>query len=83
MIAVILKHGVLRTGKATMTMIGIDCGPTRAPLLPLVGDELDSVRRAYERMGFFDWSADTRTGAAAVSVSVAPAISSMPAAPSV
>jgi N-acetylneuraminate lyase len=56
MVAVLLKHGVLRTGKATMAMVGIDCGPTRSPVAPLTGDELAAVRREYERIGFFDWA---------------------------
>jgi N-acetylneuraminate lyase len=56
MISVLLKHGVLRTGKATMAMRGIDCGPPRAPITPLSDDELSAIRRAYDRMGFFDWS---------------------------
>lgn len=51
MVAVLLKHGGVRTGKATMQMIGIDCGPTRAPIAPLVGDEYDSVHATYEKMG--------------------------------
>lgn len=56
MIAILLKHGVLRTGKATMKMIGVDCGPTRAPVPPLNTDEYAVVRQAYERIGFFDWA---------------------------
>lgn len=56
MVAVLLKHGVLRTGKATMAMIGVDCGPTRSPVAPLTEEEVVTVRRAYERIGFFEWS---------------------------
>jgi N-acetylneuraminate lyase len=68
MIAVLLKHGVLRTGKATMGLIGIDLGPTRSPVPPLVGEELNTVRRTYERLGFFDWAVrgDVRTTVSAV-----------------
>ena len=54
MVAVLLKHGVLRTGKATMAMIGIDCGPTRSPVAPLTPDEIVAVRRSYERIAFFN-----------------------------
>jgi N-acetylneuraminate lyase len=64
MIAVLLKHGVLRTGKATMAMLGIDCGPTRSPVPPLSTEEVATVRRAYERIGFFDWSSAKGTTAA-------------------
>lgn len=63
MIAVLLKHGVLRTGKATMAMLGIDCGPTRSPVSPLSAEEVAIVRQSYERIGFFDWS--TSSGASA------------------
>jgi N-acetylneuraminate lyase len=56
MIAVLLKHGVLRTGKATMAMIGIDCGPTRSPVSPLNPEEIAAVHRTYDRIGFFDWA---------------------------
>lgn len=56
MITLLVKHGVIRTGKATMAMLGIDCGPTRSPIPPLLGEELATVRHLYERMGFFDWA---------------------------
>jgi N-acetylneuraminate lyase len=56
MVVVLLKHGVLRTGKASMAMIGIDCGPTRAPIPPMGKDEAAVVRKAYEAIGFFDWA---------------------------
>jgi dihydrodipicolinate synthase/N-acetylneuraminate lyase len=51
MVAVLLKHGVLRTGKATMSLAGIDCGPTRSPISPLTADELAAVRAAYDSIG--------------------------------
>ena len=52
-VAVLLRHGVLRTGKATMAMIGLDCGPTRPPIEPLTADETAAVREAYEQIGLF------------------------------
>ena len=52
MIAVLLKHGVLRTGKATMAMMGVDCGPTRSPVPPLVGEELNTVPTRLRAAGF-------------------------------
>ena len=54
MIAILLKYGGLRTGKAIMSMIGIDCGPPRPPVPPLTADELEDVRRSYARLGFFE-----------------------------
>ena len=35
--------------------------------MPLSDDELSNIRRAYERMGFFEWAA-----AKAIAVSVSP-----------
>lgn len=51
MVAVLLRNGVLRTGKATMQMIGIDCGPPRSPLAPLSATEFAAVRETYDRLG--------------------------------
>jgi N-acetylneuraminate lyase len=60
MVAILLKFGVLRATKATMSMIGIDCGPPRAPLTPLSERELASMRDGYERIGFFEWALRAR-----------------------
>lgn len=51
MVAVLLKYGVLRTGKATLSLAGVDCGPTRSPIAPLTPDELAAARSAYEKIG--------------------------------
>jgi N-acetylneuraminate lyase len=51
MVAVLLKYGGVRTGKATMQMIGIDCGPPRAPIAPLTAEEFASVQATYEKLG--------------------------------
>ena len=51
MVAVLLKYGVLRTGKASMAMIGIDCGPPRSPIAPLTREEISAVRAEYELLG--------------------------------
>ena len=59
LVAVLLKHGVLRTGKASMAMIGIDCGPTRPPVVPLGAEEAAVVRRECESIGFFEWARGT------------------------
>jgi N-acetylneuraminate lyase len=54
LIAVLLRFGGVRTGKAIMSMIGVDVGPPRLPLQPLTKDEVATVRSWYERLGFFD-----------------------------
>ncbi|HEX4792781.1 MAG TPA: dihydrodipicolinate synthase family protein [Humisphaera sp.] len=51
MVAVLLKYGVLRTGKAAMALAGVDCGPPRAPVSPLSTQERDEVAAAFERIG--------------------------------
>ena len=61
LVAILLKHGVLRTGKAAMSLVGIDCGPPRAPIAPLTREEWSVVRAAYERVGFFEmWNGRAR-----------------------
>jgi len=54
LIAVLLRFGGVRTGKAIMNMIGVDVGPPRPPLTPLTADEVNAVREAYERLDFFE-----------------------------
>ncbi|MEA2710516.1 MAG: N-acetylneuraminate lyase [Phycisphaerales bacterium] len=54
LIAVLLRFGGVRTGKAIMSMIGVDVGPPRPPFEPLTKDEMNTVRREYEALGFFE-----------------------------
>lgn len=58
MVALLIKNGVLRTGKATMAMIGIDCGPTRAPIQPLNAEEAALVQADYDRLGVLTATAE-------------------------
>lgn len=51
MVEVLMHYGVLRTGKATMKLIGLDCGPTRAPVAALTPAELDAVQTQFQRLG--------------------------------
>jgi len=44
-VEVLFEHGVLRTGKAMMSLIGIDCGPIRPPFRPVDADELAVIAR--------------------------------------
>lgn len=44
-VEVLLEHGVLRTGKAMMSLIGIDCGPIRPPFRPVDAEELAVIAR--------------------------------------
>lgn len=45
--------GGLPAGKAIMRLIGVDCGPVRLPLRALSDPEVDQLRQALERAGFF------------------------------
>lgn len=54
LVAILLRFGGVRTGKAIMGLIGVDVGPPRLPLQPLADEELSVLRREYERLGFFD-----------------------------
>jgi len=51
-IAVMSRHGGLAAGKAMMKMIGLDCGPVRAPLQNLSREALESLTRELEQVGF-------------------------------
>jgi len=55
LVSILLRHGGLRTGKALMSLSGIDCGPTISPVEPLSSDEISSVRQSLEEIGFFEW----------------------------
>jgi N-acetylneuraminate lyase len=41
--------------KATMKLVGLDCGPNRLPLVALKSNEVETLHRDMEEIGFFDW----------------------------
>lgn len=47
----LFRFGTLRTGKAIMSLIGVDCGPTRPPIRPLDPEELVQVRKTCSELG--------------------------------
>ncbi len=51
-IAVMSRRGGLAAGKAMMKLIGLDCGPVRAPLQNLSPEALESLTRELEQVGF-------------------------------
>ena len=51
-IAVMNRRGGLAAGKAMMKLIGLDCGPVRAPLQNLNPEAFMSLRRELEHLGF-------------------------------
>jgi N-acetylneuraminate lyase len=55
MVATVLKHGVHPAFKAIMGLIGLDCGPTRLPLVGLTPTQKEALRQDLENIGFFEW----------------------------
>jgi len=47
----LVRFGTLRTGKACMKILGIDCGPPRLPLKPLSPEEYRQVEQMIEKVG--------------------------------
>jgi len=55
MVLAMIPYGIQRTLKAMMNLVGLNCGPTRLPQVALTSEEIVSLRRDMERLGFFDW----------------------------
>ncbi len=54
MIRLLQRHGGLPAFKATMQLIGVDCGPVRLPLTPLSMDRIRVLREDLVQLGYFD-----------------------------
>jgi N-acetylneuraminate lyase len=54
-IAVLDRHGGLAAGKSAMKFVGVDCGPVRLPLRAVTAASEQSLREAFERIGFFEY----------------------------
>lgn len=54
LVEVLIEHGVLRSGKAIMSLLGIDCGPVRPPLKPVDSQELAVIEAKLRPLGIFD-----------------------------
>jgi len=55
LIEVVAGYGYLGAAKAVMGMLGVRCGPARAPLGSPSQDDLSRLRADLEQMGFFEW----------------------------
>ncbi len=53
-IDILIRYGGLRCGKAIMSLIGHDLGPTRSPITPLSEKEKMALRTDLEKIGFFE-----------------------------
>ncbi len=53
-IDLMIRNGGMAAGKAIMGMIGIDCGPVRAPLHALTAKQRAQLQKELDELGFFD-----------------------------
>jgi N-acetylneuraminate lyase len=56
MVRLLFEYRGLPAFKATMALLGLDCGPNRLPLETLSADEIQAMKRDLEEIGFFDWA---------------------------
>jgi len=56
LVAILLRFGGLRTGKAIMALSGIDCGPTMSPVPAVSAEETAGIRKSLEEIGYFEWA---------------------------
>jgi N-acetylneuraminate lyase len=59
MIRVILRYRGHAGLKAAMSLVGLDCGPNRLPVVPLAPPERENLRRELDALGFFQWAITT------------------------
>jgi N-acetylneuraminate lyase len=57
LVEVIARHGYLGAAKAVMEMLGVSCGPARAPLRSPDAVAVARLRAELEELGFFEWIA--------------------------
>jgi N-acetylneuraminate lyase len=55
MIRIILRYRGHAGLKAMMGLLGVDCGPSRLPIVSLKPEEQASLRREMDALGFFQW----------------------------
>jgi N-acetylneuraminate lyase len=56
MVDVQVRHGGFPAFKATMALIGRDCGPVRLPQRALSPADIEAMRAELDAIGFFDWA---------------------------
>jgi len=55
-LAVLRRYGLIPAGKATMGLVGCDCGPVRPPFRNLTAEEVDQLAEQLDGMGFAELS---------------------------
>jgi len=71
MVRIIGAYGFSAAAKTVMGMVGVDCGPARAPQRPLSMEQTAELRAKLEAAGFFKWIRLSQTQRQAAAVSVA------------
>ncbi|HCS52809.1 dihydrodipicolinate synthase family protein [Rubinisphaera sp.] len=56
-----LPYGPRAAQKAIMSMVAVECGPTRLPVKMLSESQIQDLRNDLTKIGFFDWIASTRS----------------------
>jgi N-acetylneuraminate lyase len=56
-----LPYGPRAAQKAIMSLVGLDCGPTRLPVKPLGSAEVAALQKDLEAIGFFEWVTNVST----------------------
>jgi N-acetylneuraminate lyase len=56
MIKRMYENGFSAACKAAMGFAGVDCGPVRPPIDRISAENLVSLRKDLDAMGFFDWA---------------------------
>ena len=55
LIQLLARYGYMAAAKSVMSMLGIPVGPPRLPHQPLTADQIATLRRDLESLGFFEW----------------------------
>lgn len=56
MVRVLCRYRAQPAFKATMGLLGFDCGPSRLPLKTLCPEEVRAMKSELEQIGFFQWA---------------------------
>lgn len=56
MIRICYRYRGLPAFKAMMKLLDLDCGPNRLPLETLTSNEIESLKKDLDNIGFFDWA---------------------------
>ncbi len=55
MVEAVKKYRPLPALKSMMKLAGVDCGPTRLPLIPMTSAEIEGLRQELAAIGFLEW----------------------------